>query len=97
MALAWRLFTVSVALPLMVRVVLSAMALAFTVMVSPLPLALMLVLAVPVVMAMPLSPASPVFTVRVPLRVVALMSPTRLVTVWLAAPLWVSVVFWPRT
>ena len=57
----------------------------------------MVVLAEPVVMAMPLSPASAVVTVRLPLSVAALMSPTRLFTTCWAAPLWLRVVFWLRS
>ena len=68
------------AVPLMSSVVLSAIASAFTVIVSSAPLALMVVLAVPVVMLMPLLSALPVVTFRVPTRAVALMSPTRPVT-----------------
>ena len=81
----------------MSRVVLSAIASALTVIVSPVPLALMVVLAVPVVMLMPLSVLlSPVVTVRVPVRAVALMSPTRLVTTCWAAPLSLNVVLLAR-
>ena len=65
---------------------LVAIELAFTEIVSLAPLALIVVVPLPVVMLMPLSPASPVFTVRLPLRPVALMSPTRLLTTWFAAP-----------
>ena len=45
------------------------MASALTVSRSAAPLAVMVVLAEPVVMAMPLSPASAVMTVRLPLRI----------------------------
>ena len=51
-----------------------------------------MVLAVPVVMLMPLSDASPVVTVKVPVKAVAFISPTRLLTTCLAAPLSVNVV-----
>ena len=64
----------------MSNVVLSAIASAFTVIVSPVPLASMVVLAMPVVMLMPLLDALPVVTVSVPTRPVALMSPTSPVT-----------------
>jgi hypothetical protein len=77
-------------------VVLSTIPSAFTVIVSPLPLAVIVVLAVPLVMLMPLSAALPVVTVRLPVKAVALMSPTKPVTTWLAAPLSVRVVFWAR-
>ena len=61
--------------------------------VSPLPLAVIVVLAEPVVMLMSLSVLlSPVVTVKVPVRAVALISPFRLVTTCWAAPLWVNVV-----
>ena len=76
----------------MSSVLLSSIASAFTVIVSPVPLAVIVVLAVPVVMLMPLSDASPVVTERVPVRAVALMSPTRLVTTCWAAPLSVNAV-----
>ena len=78
--LASRLLTVKVELPLMSRVVLSTIPSAFTVIVSPLPLDVIVVLAVPVLMLMPLSAALPVVTFNVPVRAVALMSPTRLLT-----------------
>ena len=91
-ALASRLLTVKVELPLISSVVLSASASAFTVIVSPLPLAVIVVLAVPVVILMASSDASPVVTVKVPVKAVALISPIRLLTTWLAAPLSVNVV-----
>ena len=54
-------------------------------------------LPLPVKMAMPLSTALPVFTVRLPVRSVALMLPTRLLTTCCAAPLRVSSVPLPIT
>ena len=64
----------------MSSVVLSSIASAFTAIVSLEPLAVIVVLALPVVMLMPLSEASPVVTVRLPVRSVALMLPTKLLT-----------------
>ena len=54
-------------------------------------------LPLPVKMAMPLSTALPVFTVRLPVRSVALMLPTILFTTCCAAPLRVSSVPLPLT
>ena len=95
--LASRLLTLKVALPLRSSVLLSAIPSALTVRMSALPLALIVVLAKPVVMLMPLSAALPVLTTRLPLSPAALMLPTRLFATCWAAPLWVSVMFWPRT
>ena len=81
------------ALPLRSSVVLSTIPSAFTVSVSLLPLAVIVVLAVPVVMLMPLSfVLSPAVTVSEPARAVALMSPTRFVTTSLELPLRVKAV-----
>ena len=80
-ALASRLLTVKVELPLMSRVVLTASASAFTVIVSPDPLALMVVAPLPVVTLMALSVASAVVTARVPEVPAANTEPLRLVTV----------------
>ena len=78
----------------MSSVVLSSIASAFTAIVSLEPLAVIVVLALPVLMVMPLSEASPAFTVRVPVRPVALMSPTKLLTTWLELPPRDKVEFW---
>ena len=59
----------------------------------PVPLALMVVSPLPLVIEIERSAAFPVVTVNVPLRPVALMSPTRLVTTSLELPLNVKVVF----
>ena len=74
----------------MSKVVLSAIASVFTVIVSPLPLAVIVVLAVPLVMLMPLSAALPVVTSKLPLRLVPVRLPIKLVTTCLAAPKRVS-------
>ena len=91
--LASSLLTLNVALPLRSRVLLSASVSASTVITSLLPLAVIVVSLLPVLMLMPLSPALPVVTVSVPVRAVASTLPTRLVTTWAAAPLWVRVMF----
>ena len=91
--LASRLLTVYVALPLMSSVVLSAMASASTVIVSPVPLAMIVVLAVPVLMLTALSAASPVLTSSDPERLDPVRLPIRLLTTCLAAPNRVSNVF----
>ena len=77
----------------MSRVVLSTIPSAFTVIVSPLPLDVIVVFAVPVLMLMPLSAASAVVTSNVPLRLAPVRLPTRLVTTCLAAPKKLSRVF----
>ena len=65
--------------------------------VSPLPLAVIVVSAVPVVMLMPLSLVLlPVVTVKLPVRPVALISPTKPVTTCFAVPLSVNVVLFAR-
>ena len=69
------------ALPLRSSLLLSAIVSAFTAITSPLPLAVIVVSLLPVTMLMLLSLALPVVTVSVPLSAVALMSPTRLVTI----------------
>ena len=99
--LACSLVTVSLAVPLRVRVLLSAIAAASKLIVSPAPLALIVVSPVPVVMLMPLSRASPAFTVRLPLRGVVLelapvRLPTKLFTTCLAAPKRLRSRFWGR-
>ena len=65
----------------MSRVVLSAIASAFTVIVSPVPLALMVAAPLPVVTPMALSVAFPAETVRLPEVPLASTEPTRLLTV----------------
>ena len=65
----------------MSKVVLSAIASAFTVIVSPLPLAVIVVLVVPVVTPIALSVALPAETVRLPDVPLASTEPTRLLTV----------------
>ena len=57
------------------------------------PLAVIVVVALPVVILMPLSPASPVLTSKLPLRLVPVRLPIRLVTTCFAAPNRVSSVF----
>ena len=84
------------ALPLISRILLSANASEFTVIVSPLPLAVIVVLAVPVVMLMPSSDASSAVTVKVPVKAVALISPNKLLTTCCAAPLSVRMVLLAR-
>ena len=74
-----KLLTVWLAVPARVRVVSWARAAALVVIVSPVPLAVIVVALLPLAMLMPLSVASPVVTLSVPLRLVALMSPTRFV------------------
>ena len=91
--LASSLLTLNVALPLRSRVLLSASVSASTVITSLLPLAVIVVSLLPVVMLMPLSAALPVVTLSVPVRSVAVTSPTRLVTAKLALPLRSKLVF----
>ena len=83
-------------LPPNVKEVFWARAAALALMVSVAALPVIEVAELPVVMLMPLSPASAVVILRVPLSAVALISPTRLVTTWLELPLNVKEVFWAR-
>src|SRR6185295_3790960 len=85
--------TVSTAVPESVRVVFSASAVALTVTISLVLLELIEVAPEPVVMATPLSFASPAVTLSAPVSEAALRSPTRPVTVSAAEPESVSTVF----
>ena len=87
-----RPLTTSAAEPTSVSVVLLASVVASTVTVSLAPLAVIEVAAEPVVIAMPLSAASPVVTVSAPVSEPAAIFPTRPVTVSAAEPDSVSVV-----
>ena len=82
-------------LPLRERLLLSSITSASTVIVSLTAVPSIVVLALPVMMLMPSSPASAVVTLRVPVRVVPVRLPIRLVTTCLAAPNRLSRVFWP--
>ena len=85
--------TVSAAAPASVSTVFCASAVALTVTVSLLKLSVIEVAAEPVVMAMPLSDASPVVTESAPVSEPALRSPARPVTVSAAEPERVSAMF----
>src|SRR5262245_58596270 len=85
--------TTSAADPVSVSAVFCASVVAFTVTVSPAPLALIEVAAEPVAIDMPLSAASPVVTLSVPVSDPAAISPTSPVTTSAAEPVSVSAVF----
>ena len=74
---------------------MSAITSASTVIVSPATLEVIVVSLLPVVMLMPLSSAFAAVTSRVPVRLVPVMLPIKLVTTCLAAPKKLSRVFCP--